>query len=86
MRAPLARSFRAAESPLGDRARGGSSRGFCFTTDRRGFGRRGLRFGPTASGQRTGGQSPPAPRGPRLGWGGWGGATMRDTQADVPSA
>ncbi|KAH9697441.1 hypothetical protein KPL71_023614 [Citrus sinensis] len=54
----------------------------CFTTDRRGFGRRGLRFGPTASGQRTGGQSPPAPRGPRLGLGGWGGATMRDTQAD----
>ncbi|KAH9680422.1 hypothetical protein KPL71_026553 [Citrus sinensis] len=54
----------------------------CFTTDRRGFGRRGLIFGPTASGQRTGGQSPPAPQGPRLGLGGWGGATMRDTQAD----
>ncbi|KAH9697526.1 hypothetical protein KPL71_023639 [Citrus sinensis] len=33
---------------------------------------------------RTGGQSPPAPRGPRLGLGGWGGATMRDTQVDVP--
>ncbi|KAH9697527.1 hypothetical protein KPL71_023640 [Citrus sinensis] len=58
----------------------------CFTTDRRGFGRRGLIFGPIVSGQCTGGQSLPAPWGPRLGLGGWGGATMCDTQADVPSA
>ncbi|KAH9657881.1 hypothetical protein KPL70_023258 [Citrus sinensis] len=79
VRSPLLRESWAAESPLGARACGGSSRGFCFTTDRRGFGRRGLRFRPTASGQRTGGQSPPAPRGPRLGLGGvgWGNDTPR---------
>lgn len=79
MRAPLARGVRVAKSPRGDRARGGSSRGFSFTTDRRGFSRRGLRFGPTANGERTGGQSPPAPPGPRGGGVGQRCVTPRQT-------
>jgi hypothetical protein len=50
------------------------------TTARRGDRRRGLDFGPTASGSARETSIRPRPREPR-----GEGATMRDTQADVPS-
>jgi len=73
LRAPLARGIGVGSPPLEGR---GGARGDCsivLTTDRRGSGRRGLEFGPTASMERAGGQCPPPPpRGPRAGAGGWG--------------
>ena len=69
MRAPLARSVRVPESRIGETGARRELERCVSTTDGRGSVRRRLGFGPTASGERTGGQFPPAPPVPRGGGG-----------------
>src|SRR4030066_150340 len=76
---PICRCPRVQEIPGATGARTTVSEGLS-TTARRGDRRRGLDFGPAASGSARETSIRPRPREPR-----GEGATMRDTQADVPS-
>lgn len=80
MGAPPRQRVRVSGERSGDGARTTGNEGR-RTTDCRGARRRGLAFGLTA---RAGAHGRPASAPPRTGV--WGGATVRDTQADVPSA
>nr|TKS12473.1 senescence-associated protein [Populus alba] len=79
VRSPLLGESLVQEIPGATGARTTVSEGLS-TTARRGDRRRGLDFGPTASGSARETSIRPRPREPR-----GEGATMRDTQADVPS-
>ena len=79
MGAPPRRRVRVSRARSGDGARTTGNEGR-RTTDCRGARRRGLAFGLTARGHAREANFRPAPNRS------WGGATMRNTQADVPSA